>query len=145
MHFSGYQPASNGNMEFCEDIPKTGPTIVVMDAVEPELRDLPIEVRIISDTGDESQLDAITLVHIPKKIYPSGSVPLEYTFAKAGRYVGLVTAGDAVQYVSRFPFSVGVPRRPYGKYAVFLGSILFGLALYRYSGRVRKKSLSNSA
>ncbi|MCQ8779955.1 hypothetical protein NQU49_25485, partial [Escherichia coli] len=93
-----------GNREFCEDIPKVGNTIVVMDAIEPELREIPIEVRIIRDTGDESQLDAVTVVHLPPKIYVSGSVPLEYSFTTPGKFVGLVTAGAQGQYVSRFPF-----------------------------------------
>lgn len=140
MHFTGYQPDSDGNTEFCEDIPKVGPTVIVMDEIEPELRDLPIEVRIISDTGDESDLDAVTLVHLAPKVYVSGSVPLEYTFEKAGRYVGLVTAGEQGQYVSRFPFSVGVKRTPYGKYALLIGTVLLGFGLYRYSGRVRRKA-----
>lgn len=140
MHFTGYQPDSDGNKEFCEDIPKVGPTVIVMDEIEPELRDLPIEVRIISDTGNENDLDAITLVHLAPKVYVSGSVPLEYTFEKAGRYVGLVTAGEQGQYVSRFPFSVGVKRPPYGKYALLLGTVLLGFGLYRYSGRARRKA-----
>ena len=52
MHFVGYQPDSaSGPKEFCEDIPETGRTIVVLDYVDDALRDLPTEVRIIRDTG----------------------------------------------------------------------------------------------
>jgi hypothetical protein len=52
MHFVGYQPDSaSGPKEFCEDIPETGRTIVVLDYLNDELRDLPTEVRIIRDTG----------------------------------------------------------------------------------------------
>ena len=38
MHFSGYQPENNGPKEFCEDIPETGNTIVVLDFMNDELR-----------------------------------------------------------------------------------------------------------
>ncbi|MDH5739441.1 MAG: hypothetical protein OEY77_03865, partial [Nitrospira sp.] len=31
MHFSGYQPESTQEKQFCEDIPATGQTIVVLD------------------------------------------------------------------------------------------------------------------
>lgn len=139
MHFTGYQPEANGNREFCEDIPSTGHTIVVMDAIEPELRGIPIEVRIIRDTGNESQLDAITVVHLPPKLYESGSVPLEYSFTAPGKFIGLVTAGDKVKYVSRFPFSVGIERRHYGHYLLFLAVAALGFGLYRYSGQVRER------
>ena len=102
MHFTGYQPAINGNREFCEDIPKVGHTIVVMDAMDPELREMPIEVRIIRDTGDERQLDAITVAHLPPKIYESGSVPLEYSFTTPGRFVGLGSTPRAFRSVWAF-------------------------------------------
>lgn len=139
MHFVGYQPDVNGNREFCEDIPRTGRTIVVLDAIEPELRSLPIEVRIVRDTGDESRLDTITVLHLPPKAYPAGSVPMEMQFDQPGRFVGLVTAGDKGQYASRFPFSVGQPRAQYGAWALGALAVLAGVFLYRHSGRVRQR------
>ncbi|WP_293396875.1 hypothetical protein [Nevskia sp.] len=145
MHFTGYQPEINGNREFCEDIPKLGHTIVVMDAIEPELREMPIEVRIIRDTGDESRLDAVTVVHLPPKTYMSGSVPFEYSFTTPGKFVGLVTAGDQGQYVSRFPFSVGIPPQHYGHYLLFLGVAVLALGLYRYSGTKRRRLMAGRA
>lgn len=138
MHFAGYQPQANGNKEFCEDIPATGDTIIVMDAIEPALRELPIEVRIIEDTGDESQLDAVTVLHLPPKIYETGSIPVQYSFARPGRYVGLVTTGDKGQYVSRFPFSVGIEDTGYGLYLLIAAVALVGFGFYRYAGRARR-------
>lgn len=138
MHFAGYQPQANGNKEFCEDIPATGNTIVVMDTIDPELREMPIEVRLIEDTGDESRLDAVTVLHLPPKVYPTGSIPLQYNFLRPGKYVGLVTAGNTGQYVSRFPFSVGMDRVNYSSYLLYLGVALVGAGFYRYAGRARK-------
>ena len=51
MHFTGYQPDSTQEKEFCEDIPATGRTVVALDYIEEALRPLPTEVRIIRDTG----------------------------------------------------------------------------------------------
>ena len=107
MHFSGYQPEATYSEQFCEDIPKTGHTVVVLDYIEKELRTLPLEIRIIQDTGTEQDLQAVTVFHKPAQVYPSGSVDFEYTFDKPGKFVGLVTVSDKEQYVSRFPFSVG--------------------------------------
>ncbi|MGH7147678.1 MAG: hypothetical protein ACREIJ_07250 [Nitrospiraceae bacterium] len=107
MHFTGYQPDNSRNTEFCEDIPGTGRTIVVLDYMEDALRPLPTEVRIIRDTGSEQDLQAITVLHLPPKVYLAGTVNFEYNFDKPGKFVGLVTVGDNAKLVSRFPFSVG--------------------------------------
>jgi hypothetical protein len=110
MHFSGFQPGNTQEKQFCEDIPGTGQTIVVLDYIQPELRSLPTEVRIIKDTGSEQNLEADTVLHIPAKVYPSGSVDFTYTFDKPGKFVGMVTVGEQQKHVSRFPFSVGEPK-----------------------------------
>ena len=107
MHFTGYQPTTTQETQFCEDIPGTGHTVVVLDYLEQELRALPTEVRIIRDTGSEQDLEAITVLHMPPQVYPNGSVDFAYTFEKPGKFVGLVTVSDKQQHVSRFPFSVG--------------------------------------
>ena len=107
MHFTGYQPEATGTKEFCEDIPVVGHTIVAFDAIDPPLRTVPLEVRVIRDTGDEHDLEAITVLHLQPKVYPSGSVTFEHDFTEPGKFVGLVmTSDDKGQYVSRFPFSV---------------------------------------
>ena len=126
MHFTGYQPEATQEKEFCEDIPATGRTVVALDYIEEALRPLPTEVRIIRDTGagaeagKEGNLDAITILHIPAKVYPNGSINFEYDFMQPGKFVGLVTVGDKQEYVSRFPFSVGEPK---GTSPFLLGAI----------------------
>ena len=72
MHFTGYQPQTAPELEFCEDIPGTGPTIIVLDYLDAKLRDLPVEARIIRDTGDESNLDRVTVFHQPPAVFPRG-------------------------------------------------------------------------
>ena len=114
MHFTGYQPEATQEKEFCEDIPAIGRTVVALDYIEEALRPLPTEVRIIRDTGtpdvDPAKLDEITILHIPPKVYPNGSITFEYNVPQPGKFVGLVTVGDKQEYVSRFPFSVGEPK-----------------------------------
>lgn len=109
MHFVGYQPDTvSGPKEFCEDIPQTGRTIVVLDYVDPELRDLPTEVRVIRDTGaPPEKLDEVTVLHLPPKLYPTGSLNFEVDFREPGKFIGLVSVGDQPKLQSRFPFSVG--------------------------------------
>lgn len=108
MHFTGYQPESTQEQEFCEDIPMTGRTVVALDYINEELRPMTTEVRIIRDTGSEENLDEITIFHLPPEVYSNGSVTFEHHFPEPGKFVGLVTIrGDQEEYVSRFPFAVG--------------------------------------
>lgn len=146
MHFVGYQPDSaNASKEFCEDIPETGATIIVLDYIDEALRDLPTEVRVIRDTGDESNLDAITVFHLPSKVYPNGSLSLEYNFADSGRYVGLVTVKGAENFVSRFPFTVGKPGFNWLQIVGAVAAIAAGVALYWFAQRQRSREIGDKA
>lgn len=141
MHFVGYQPDSvSGPKEFCEDIPDTGRTVVVLDYINEELRDLPTEIRVIRDTGSETNLDAITLLHVPAKVYPAGSLNFELDFAEAGRFVGLVTVMDKEKRVSRFPFSVGTTRSWWYLVVPTVVAIAGAVLLYRFAVRRRTEA-----
>ena len=108
MHFTGYQPGDGYRQEFCEDIPLTGETIVILDFIDDALRELPVAVRIIWDDGSGRELDGATVYHVQPKIYPKGTFSFDYQFQQPGKYIGLVTVGDGNQQViGRFPFSVG--------------------------------------
>jgi hypothetical protein len=142
MHFVGYQPDSpSGPKEFCEDIPETGRTIVVLDYVDPELRDLPTEVRVIRDTGaPPGQLEEVTLLHLPPRLYPTGSLNFEFNFPEPGKFVGLVTVGSGEKLESRFPFSVGRSRSWLHLAVPAVLAIAVALALYRFGMRRRSKA-----
>lgn len=143
MHFTGYQPDNTRNKEFCEDIPSTGRTVVVLDYMEDALRPLPTEVRVIKDTGSEQDLQAITVLYLPPKVYPNGTVNFEYNFAQPGKFVGLVTVGDKQPIVSRFPFSVGetkMPLPPSYFLIAFAGVAVIGVIIFAMRGRGKTSS-----
>ncbi len=112
MKFTGYLPEASKN-EFCEDIPATGPMIMVLDAEQLELRDMRVELRIVKDVGGEEKenenLEAVTVAYKEPKNYPNGTINFEHKFDEPGYFVGIVTVtGDhGERWVSRFPFSVG--------------------------------------
>jgi hypothetical protein len=113
MHFIGYQRTGE-EQEFCEDIAQTGPTVIALEAVSPELRDMAIGVRVIKDVGGEANekgdLKAATLFFLEPKVYRNGIMTFEHDFKDAGKYVGIVTVRDDIgnEWVSRFPFTVGL-------------------------------------
>lgn len=152
MHFAGYQAKTTDHedhlaehvhptdgadrKEFCHDIPELGYTIMVLDMIDPELREIPLEVRIVRDTGDMSNSEANTVFHIPPKIYPAGTVTIRHTFDAPGKFVGMVTAGSGKgALAARFPFSVARPPSPFAKYVPFLVISVGGAVLYWYSNR----------
>ena len=146
MHFTGYQPDSTQEKEFCEDIPSTGRTVVALDYIEEALRPMPTEIRVIKDVAGDGgasaegkNLDAVTILHLPPKVYSNGSINFEYDFGQPGKFVGLVTINDGQkEMVSRFPFSVGEPKKtsPYlmGGIAAVIGAI----AVFFFLRRPRK-------
>ncbi len=111
MNFTGYLPEASKN-EFCEDIPSTGPMIMVLDSIQDELRDMQVSIRIVKDVGGEEaeneNIDAVTVAYSPPKKYPGGTINFEHDFKEGGYYVGIVTVlGDhGESWTSRFPFSV---------------------------------------
>jgi hypothetical protein len=112
MHFIGYQRTGEEE-EFCEDIAKTGPTVIALTAVSPDLRDMGIGIRIVKDVGEEKEkanLDAVTVLNLEPKVYRNGIMTFEHDFKDAGRYVGIVTVQDDVgnRWTSRYAFSVGL-------------------------------------
>ena len=144
MHFTGYQPESAQEQEFCEDIPMTGRTIVALDYINEELRPMTTEVRIIEDTGLEENLDEITIFHLPPKVYTNGSVTFEHYFPEPGKYVGLVTVrSEKDEYVSRFPFAVGTGGKsnlPYIIGAIILAAA--GAFFFMRSGKTQTEATS---
>lgn len=113
MHFIGYQ-RSGEEQEFCEDIAQTGPTVIALEAVSDDLRDMAIGIRVIKDVGGEANekgdLTAATVAKLEPKVYRNGIMTFEHDFKDAGHYVGIVTVRDDLgnEWVSRFPFTVGL-------------------------------------
>ena len=133
-HFTGYQPKQRASQEFCEDIPVVGHAIIVLDYIDRPLRDMAVDFRILrdveeignsatlSDLGSPEEIEAATLFYEPPKVYNAGTITVQYDFAAAGRYVGILTAthlesGNSVTSV--FPFSVGVTN-----YMAYLPAVL---------------------
>ena len=102
MHFTGYQPTDAGNQEFCEDIPGTGQTIIVLEAMDTAMRDMDIELRIVADS------DNSLVAELPLRSFARGSVTLVTNFVSNESFVGIVTLRDGEKdYMAEFPFAVG--------------------------------------
>jgi hypothetical protein len=156
-HFAGYQPEHRASQEFCEDFPEVGRAVIVIDFIQPALRERVVEFRILRDAdglgakaryedlGDKDRIAQRTMVALPAKAYPHGTVTLDHRFSEPGWYIGLLSATDTASgktETSVFPFRVGV--RNYWKYLPLpLFFIGFAWLLYRLTGQRRKTPITD--
>lgn len=99
VHFTVYQPQQNPAAEYCRDVPKATSSIVVFDLVDPALRTVPFDLRVVRDGADGEPL-----VHVPARLYGSGIINAEVTFGEPGRYTAVLTPGEGAPVV--FPLRV---------------------------------------
>lgn len=114
MMFSAFQENKSDEI-FCQHVPGTGPTMLILDARQPELRDMRIEVRVLRDVGQKDwrdDLDVNTVAMLPagKHLVKTGTASFTHNFAEEGDYITLVRAksDDGLkEYVGQYQFSVG--------------------------------------
>jgi hypothetical protein len=107
--FSFYQPTQSRD-QFCEDVPETGPTTIVVDTMQDELRDMMVEIRIVEADPKGDDDVAPNEAYLPPAQFRTGVIQLEHDFKKQGDYVALVRARSPdgrKEYNARFFFSVG--------------------------------------
>jgi hypothetical protein len=146
-HFTGYQPDTRGNEEFCHDYPDTGETIFVLDYLHSSLKLVPVDFRIIKDTTGLGQfvrwedvekltdIEDVSVFYRAPAIESNGSYRVQYDFLEAGDYIGIVTAGHPTNdkiYNSVFAISVGKTRYPFWLLYLAVAGLFVYLIRYAY-------------
>jgi hypothetical protein len=88
VHFNAYQPQNEAKAQYCTEIPGEGDTFLVVDLVDPGLRNLPVEVRVVrgfSETEEDQ-----TVAYWPAVTHPDGVVRGQANLAK-GLYKLIIT------------------------------------------------------
>jgi len=88
VHFNAYQPQNEAKAQYCTEIPGEGETFLVVDLVDPELRNTAVGVRVVrglTEIGEDQ-----TVAYWPPAIHPDGVVRGETTLAK-GLYTLIIT------------------------------------------------------
>ena len=100
VHFTVYEPQFNPGGEYCVDVPKAGPVIVVFDLVDQELRKVPFRLEIVKTDGSSRE----TVRELPAKPYPNGVINAELDLGAPGRYAAILTPEGKAPVV--FPMRV---------------------------------------
>ena len=151
-HFTIYQPETRASEEFCEDLPGIGESLFVLDYLHPNLRDVPVELRIIRDVLGRTiyaapedlaridDLEAATVFYQPPVQRRDGSFQVTHRFAEQGWYIGIVTAPHPSldrSYTAVFGFHVGT--RGWGFWPwVLLGLLAVQFQYWVSSGGFRR-------
>ena len=137
VHFSAYQPQFEPKAQYCTEIPDEGDTFLVVDLVDPALREKPVGVRLIR--GQDESDDDQTIASWGPVSHPDGVVRGEANLAK-GLYKLIITAeGLSPSYyllrVQQFDYSK-LGRMAVGPLAGLLVLAIIGYELSK-SRRVR--------
>ena len=109
VHLSAYQPQHEPSDQYCTDIPKEGNTFLVVDLVDPALRDIPIAMKVVRGTNEQ---DGETVAYVRPSYHPDGVMRGETTLGK-GQYT-LLIEGQAVPPV-RYQYPLRVQMINYAK------------------------------
>ena len=139
VHFNAYQPQYELKAQYCTEIPKTGETFLVVDLVDPALRNVPVGLRIVKGIdGTEAQ----TVADWRPSHHPAGVVSGETTLDE-GLYRVIITAEG--RNPLRYQYLLRVQMIDYQKLTRSVVAPLIGLLLLAGLGYklVRSKWLRN--
>ena len=121
---------------FCDEFPAPGRIILTVDLIAERLRELPIEARIVRETGgplDETDdLAASTVALVPARAYPGGAVVIDHDYAESGRYAAFLTVTEpsGARRATRFAFVVGSKLTFFAP--AMLGAVFLAGLVYAY-------------
>jgi hypothetical protein len=99
VHFSAYQPQYQLKDQYCTDIPKEGDTFLVVDLVDPALRNEPVGMRVMKGNGNTEAEDQI-VADIRPTTHPDGVLRGE---ARLDEGLYTVTIASEKQNLTRRP------------------------------------------
>lgn len=144
LHLTLYQPHFDPDAEYCEEVPRGGKTVVVVDVTEGELRQVPMSVEVIAaNTTGESR----TVLSLPPQVYQRGVADAEVVFDEGGDYVARVVvdlgAGKEPQLLS-FPIRVTAWYMAMLKPALMVAGVLafITISIIRYQITSRQQESS---
>jgi cytochrome oxidase Cu insertion factor (SCO1/SenC/PrrC family) len=110
IHITLYQPELDPDAEYCDNIPRAGNTVLVVDVLGDEQRRVPMALRVVENRGNESPR---TVLSIPPKVYRRGVADAQMTLDAGGRYVTQILLGDgSAPQILSFPIRVAPWYRP---------------------------------
>jgi len=111
VHLTLYQPNFDPDAEYCNEVPREGKTVMVVDIEGDRLRQAPIALEVTSSDGSGSR----KILSLPPRIYRRGVADAEVMLDSGSEYVARVVLLDDPRQTAiplTFPIRVGAWYRP---------------------------------
>src|ERR1700730_3862656 len=106
VHLTLYQPNFDPDAEYCDEVPREGKTVMVVDIEGDRLRQAPIALEVIASDGSGPR----KVLSVPPRIYRRGVADAEVTLNSGSDYVARVVLLDGADQTAiplMFPIRVG--------------------------------------
>ena len=131
VHFNAYQPQYQVKEQYCTDIPHTGETFLVVDLVDPALRNEPVGMRIVKGNGSKENAEQL-VADIRPSTHPDGVLRSEVRLDE-GLYT-VTIATEKQNLMKRPQYLLRVQMTDYQKLVQTLAVPLFGVLLVAWLG-----------
>jgi hypothetical protein len=131
VHFNAYQPQYQLKDQYCTDIPKEGETFLVVDLVDPALRNEPIGMRVMKGNGSTEADDQI-VADIRPSTHPDGILRGEVRLDE-GLYT-VTIASEKQNLMKRPQYLLRVHMTDYQKLVRTVAVPLLGVLLIAWLG-----------
>jgi hypothetical protein len=147
LHLTLYQPQFDPDAEYCEEVPRAGKTILVVDVTAGELRATPMSLEVIaaSDSGRSR-----TVLSLPPKVYERGVVDTEVILHEGNDYVVRVVVevgANREPQLFSFPIQVAAWYRAMMMPALMVVGVLAFIAIsvirYQVASRQQESSVGS--
>jgi hypothetical protein len=129
VHFSAYQPQHELKDQYCTEIPQEGHTFLVVDLMDPMLRNEPVGMRVVKGSGkDEGESQIVADVR--PSYHPDGVLKGEVTLDE-GLYT-VTIASEKQNLLKRPQYLLRVHMIDYQKLVLSIGGPLIGALLFAW-------------
>ena len=124
VHFSAYQPQYELKEQYCTEIPQEGDTFLVVDLVDPALRDELVGMRVMMGNGKSESDGEIIVADVRPTIHPDGVLRSEVKLDE-GLY-RVIIASEKHNLLKRPQYLLRVHMVNYQKLALSIAGPLIG-------------------
>src|SRR5215510_3946859 len=127
VHFSAYQPQYEIKHQYCTEIPQEGETFLVVDLIDPSLRNELIGMRVIRGTG-KNEAEGEIVADVRPIFHPDGVLRSEVRLDE-GLYT-VTIASEKQNLLKRPQYLLRVHMIDYQKLVLSIAGPLVGLLLF---------------
>jgi hypothetical protein len=129
VHFSAYQPQYELKEQYCTEIPQEGDTYLVVDLVDPALRNEPVGMRVLRGNGKNESEEQI-VADVRPSTHPDGVLRSEVRLDE-GLYTVIIES-EKRNLMKRPQYLLRVHMIDYQKLVMSIGGPLVGVLLFAW-------------